>query len=137
MNISKELLSEVLGEEVLSFDPTPITDEKHNCKPTYLFVVVKDEIDLHGDHRYYNLHELAHKCKEWAIMQGIVIETYTGRQFDGKQYVYEDGYATLVKHLDMSTLTGRFHENTEPEAIFKACQWVFDNKLEEAKASTV
>ena len=69
-------------------------------------------------------HCLSNKCKEWAYSQGYVLfskirvnSSFASCYFDtiGK-HDYEDGY-----HND-------FRAETEPEAIFKACQWIIDNR---------
>ena len=54
-----------------------------------------------------NIYELAHKCKEWAL-----------------QYDY-----TILSSKGYATISGKvFYDKTEPEAIFKACQWILENK---------
>ena len=78
--ISKELLSEVLE--------TKAWDIK--ISNNILICLIGD-----GSEYRLNIHELAHKCKEWAC-------TY--------KYLLESG-------------------STEPEAIFKACQWILDQGL--------
>lgn len=60
-----------------------------------------------------NIYELAYKCKEWANKQDydnncfvtILYENITSRAI-----ITEDGFG--------------FYANTEPEAIFKACEWI-------------
>ena len=61
-----------------------------------------------------NIHELAHKCKEWAFDRGYTIwSTY-------------QGYITLKPLNDSYGI--EFEEDTEPEAIFKACEWILEQK---------
>ena len=69
-------------------------------------------------------HCLSNKCKEWSYTQGYILfskirlnSSLASCYFDtmGK-HDYEDGY-----HND-------FRAESEPEAIFKACQWILDNK---------
>ena len=101
--ISKELLSEVLGE-----------DRATSCNKLEMeignnFLIVDDWIKI-------NIYELAHKCKEWAYSTyGIMIQSYP---YCGK------GRADAIKGLKVDEV---FKEKTEPEAIFKAAQWVLDN----------
>lgn len=96
--ISKDLLSEVLTGNVKSF-----SIDKNN---------VYYDID-HGTS--INIYELAHKCKEWAYNKG----------FD----IYSDFNGADVCHIGSNYSVAPFHYNfTELEAIFKACQWILDNK---------
>ena len=61
-------------------------------------------------------HCLSNKCKEWAYSTyGIMIQSYP---YCGK------GRADAIKGLKVDEV---FKEKTEPEAIFKATQWVLDN----------
>jgi hypothetical protein len=68
-----------------------------------------------------NVYELAHKCKEWAMSKGFIILTY------GEAY-----YNVDVHYKCNNSKIGRmaFYDTAqeEPEAIFKACQWILDNK---------
>ena len=104
--ISKELLSEVLGGEVIQLN---------NISEVYgvhYEIQKMDGIKLQN----INIHELAHKCKEWANSQGYGLSVHTS-EISG--YIVEINYA-----FDITD----FHNTSEPEAIFKACQWVLDNK---------
>lgn len=62
-----------------------------------------------------NIHELAHKCKEWARLTHN-IDLITLRLKEG--WLCCDWYD---KHTNLSS-----NCNTEPEAIFQACQWILD-----------
>ena len=67
-------------------------------------------------HDKINVYELAHLCKEWAISKGFI--THSVRNL--KEYVvYLSG--------DFREPSDDFRCNSEPEAIFKACQWILDN----------
>jgi hypothetical protein len=65
-----------------------------------------------------NVHELAHKCKEWAALKDYEIYSLDG--FAGMNPQGGDGGSSYF--LD------EFHGESEVEAIFKACQWILDNK---------
>lgn len=99
---SKELLSEVLGNGIyvhVSLDNCVVSWNNAN----------KDES--------INIYELAYKCKEWANKQN----------YDNNCFVvilYEDMTARVIITEDGFG----FNEKTEPEAIFKATQWILDNK---------
>jgi len=72
----------------------------------------------------YNIYELAHKCKEWAIAKGFSIESRVITFNKALVAVWDIEKMNCATRLDeLSTVF-----NTEPEAIFKACQWILDNK---------
>ena len=77
------------------------------------------------DYEYeYNIYELAHKCKEWALSKGYILMSSprTSTSFATCEFCkngecdYEDD------------LWNDFRADTKPEAIFKACQWILNNK---------
>lgn len=76
-----------------------------------------------------NIYELAHKCKEWAVSKRYSL--YSGYdKLINKYGVYVN---LLLLGDDESTIGGwdteiYFIANTEPEAIFKACQYIMENK---------
>ena len=104
--ISKELLSEVLCINV--------TEIYIHKKQGYKF---KTKSEKNGwastsDAPIPNIYELAHKCKEWALTEGFII--------------YSSCKSASI-YKDLEYLYGASNEPTEPEAIFKACQWILDN----------
>lgn len=110
--ISKELLNEVLEEEVLSVRPY-ISDD-----PFYKNVIMwecrKNTYDT------INIYELAHKCKEWAFSLGCELSSFKAN--------YSGYWFSTIKFVDVMARPISFNSNKEPEAIFKACQWILDNK---------
>ncbi len=67
--------------------------------------------------RGINIYELANKCKEWAVKSKgfilsklIMFDTYTQWQVVVKQENFEE----------------QFTADTEPEAIFKACEYIME-----------
>lgn len=100
--ISKELLSAVLGKVVRRIE------YKEEGKRIYYDELV-DDIDWI---RSVNIHELAHKCKEWARVN---------RRY--RIYSESAGVAYLMEIEEI-----QHYAKTEPEAIFKACQWILENK---------
>jgi len=108
--ISKELLGKVLGGEVSEIDdnmPNEYSDD-------VLYII-------DGHQTTINIYELAHKCKEWAAnLQGKRYQLYSG--FNRNNALCEV-YSGAIKQTD-----NEFESETEPEAIFKACQWILDNK---------
>ena len=106
--ISKELLSEVLSSLTL----LEIIDGKIDNN-VYFKV---EEIDILQS---VNIYELAHKCKEWAKRKEYTIT----------MYLHLDTVAiTIYKDSKKVFSTPSMTVQTEPEAIFKACQWILDNK---------
>lgn len=104
--ISKELLSEVLGNGIythVSLD---------NCVVSWNNAKEDESI---------NIYELANKCKEWAVVKQFyniaTLLDYTGHTC----IIRQDPITFLNTEL-------RFRAGTEPDAIFKACQWILDNK---------
>jgi len=102
--ISKELLSEVLGEdfEILSIG-------KHFVKIRHLEAYTSVE---------WCIHKVAHECKEWAFNNNMM---------------FDIRWHTNVNPFRISVMTyGKdsqfFVGGTEPEAVFLATQWLLDNK---------
>lgn len=60
-----------------------------------------------------NIYELAYKCKEWAF---------------GKMFFLSSGFDTDGAFCLDRMNSKSFIAETEPEAIFKACQWILENK---------
>lgn len=105
--ISTELLSEVLGIDVAKI----IENSDRNIS-----IYERDfKYPMSYNASAYltiNIHELAHKCKEWAHKLGFMVQSY---QYNTKARV------DLLKSCDIDEI---FIEETEPEAIFKACEWI-------------
>ena len=106
--ISKELLSAVFNKDVTKYD----------YETQILFY--RDEHDS-LIWTEFNIHELAHKVKEWAIENGIVLESSTYKS----KAVCHTGARTHNNEIYYPEI---FNAPTEPEAVFKAGQWVLDNK---------
>jgi hypothetical protein len=122
MMISKELLSKVLGL-------TTICSNMWWYEGNTLVYHWKGNSMLWFEHRSrINIHELAHKCKEWAVMlrpNKHALSSYP-RWSNHRDYPETNGNYYICQHL----VTGaQFEAETEPEAIFKACQWILDNKI--------
>ena len=114
--ISNKLLSEVMGYKCHIMDTKHIHFLHNNRVNDIVY-------EQGGDLQYnINIHELAHKCKEWAYIQGYVLfskirlnSSYASCYFDIMGiHDYEDDF-----HND-------FRAETEPDAIFKACEWILD-----------
>ena len=105
MNISKELLSEVLDlkqeiQLVEYSDITKIVNYYHNA------------FWRQGNH--INIYELTHKCKIWALGKGYWIASETLKDM-GKAFALSE---------DMTDFT--IEANTEVEAIIEACERILN-----------
>lgn len=105
-NLTKELLTEILGKEVVSFSPRG-----------------EDAIQIvwvGGTFIEMDVCRLAHLCKEWAWNQGFMLHSGVRR----KERIYCEVYPTgQLNILNMDCFS-----TSEHEAIFKATQWIYDNK---------
>jgi len=112
--ISKELISTVLEKDiryVYGKDAIEIGDYiiDHNTEIAFAYLFRNKEFE-----DYINIHELAHKCKEWAeINYGYILCSYQ---------------CGSVGNCQIMKLDKFFSAPTEEEAIFKACQWILENK---------
>ncbi|MDD5360401.1 MAG: hypothetical protein PHI79_07080 [Sulfurovaceae bacterium] len=105
--ISKKLLSEVLRTDIYQIGAG---NENH----VSFWTMSRDDNEKH--YTTINAYELAHKCKEWAVKNNN-IQLWS--------YIYDRGARCS---LHGGNYTKYFDEESEPEVIFKACQWILDNK---------
>ena len=113
IRISKKLLSEVLNlkQEIKSIildDINVVLGLGDYLDNDQSF----DEFDI-------NIYELAYKYKEWALAKGFKINS----RLTGK----DKNYAEILSCKN-SAIIAFFYEDTESEAIFKACEWILENK---------
>ena len=102
--ISKELLNKVLG--YAPYKILPITNV--SGVGTKTLICENEDGTVRA---YWNIYELAHKCKEWAYNKGWALCTQ-------REFIYE-GYSCDVCH-EQDGYCKKFVMETEPEAIFKA-----------------
>lgn len=113
---SKELFIEVLNIKIENI--------KKSVDDFSLYgVVIENEMAyLRNKNTLFDLEEiciykLAYKCKEWAIKKEFIvtsqINTYASYSYIG----LDELYGGFIKE---------FEANTEPEAIFKACEWIME-----------
>jgi len=100
MTISKELLSKVLHGDIQEFT---LNNEKNI---DFIFIGNYDEW------KTINIYELTHKCKEWALNKECELSSWV----DGRCGVIIKG-EEMWAELD-----------TEPEAIFQACEWILEQE---------
>ena len=103
--ISEELLSEVLGikKEVMS-----IAIRENNIIPCNQGIPIATPI---------NIYELAHRCKEWALKSGYQLHSA----------MRNGAFSICILIYEEDGSKQHFKSVTEPEAIFKACEWLLEN----------
>ena len=108
IEISKELLSKVIGISNLDYELSINKKELH-------YGNAESKIS-----EFINIYELAHKCKQWALDNGYYLRAEQGiNYYDNLQWV-----AYLNRDMDDGADYIEHWNNTEPEAIFKACEWI-------------
>ena len=109
MNISKELLSAVLGRSELWYKNIAIngTDVMWISPETVTGI---------------NIYELAHQCKEWALNNGyeLVINS-TDIRIEFIKNKLECAY----------TIDELLGKNYDPNRIFKACEWILKERMKD------
>lgn len=119
---------ELMGEVLLNTEEEEICIYELCCGRTIRYSIRFKCRNNDGTFNYedgeINIYELAHKCKEWANICRI----------NGKNYQLET--ALLPECLGgayCDIWSGAFKQNeeeiissTEPEAIFKACEWLLE-----------
>ena len=115
--ISKELLIAVLG--------IPLSHIRYN-DTTNLYEIFKEDLFNWSDGSYgrwsnleVNIYEFAHKCKEWALSKGYIINSGATTSNDWSSTIYK-----VIKENPYIKELSHTWEQSEPEAIFKACEWI-------------
>ena len=104
--ISKELLSEVLGVKVIGYT---YSMNKYCINHTKGFT------------ENLNIHEIAFDCEQWIIKQGYEIKLVLDKD---KNYI-----EILQGNINIQGCKWKsFLGASKLQAIFKACQWILDNK---------
>lgn len=124
--ISKELFSEVMNIKIEDIiDLKMFGKDLKYYEKCLLKSCCDGRLSNHKDSicKSINIYELAHKCKEWAVI----------RQFYNVASLLDyTGYTCIIRQNPMTFLNTelRFRAGTEPEAICRACQYILDNKKE-------
>lgn len=116
--ISKKLLSEVLEYEVEWFD---IEDNKLSFRFTF------------SEEGFINIYELAHKCKEWAFTKGYYLSSYVDSSVGAGCEVSNIACLSFDEPILYEPTEDYL---SEPEAIFKACEWILKQKDEKEELRT-
>ena len=117
--ISKELLSEVLNlvEVKGIYEESDYTYDLCDRELNYAERLIVFDTVGYNKYMIINIHELAHKCKEWLNKIWYCYDiSSTTNGLDIRVIIWN----TQIKEY--------FHENTEHEAIFKACEWIRKHK---------
>ena len=110
--ISEALLKEVIKKEI------SITSFIDSSRKIYN---IGDDVIIPTTYgsNYYNIYELAHKCKEWANAKGYVINI--------RMYATDMVITTLHENNDTLSFIRKFKGETEFISIFKACEWILSH----------
>lgn len=113
--ISNELLSEVFNKNV-------IYTRIYNQNILNITWDIDKKLNVGTN---INIYELANKCKEWATKHNFHLVSWT----ISYEAVKNKGYCQTHNTQDSTKENDKpFRESTEIKAIFKACQWILDNK---------
>ena len=115
------MITENLLSKVLKIDKRLLRIYK--TKENYIFFYTMSNVG--ESENYINVYELAYKCKEWAFDNGY--ELRSGRDIDVKEELCYFCEYKQERQLDYAN-GDYFLADTETESIFKACQWILDNK---------
>lgn len=110
LKISTGLISSVLVKETKNLSDYFTFSIKDN------YILFADEGECMFE---VNIYEFAHKCKDWALVRGYKIQSQINK--DNK------GHSHITKKNDDDWAKG-FFENTEFEAIIKACEFILIKK---------
>lgn len=112
--ISKELLSKVLDNEV----PYQVKVHKiiiKNNSLNYFYNSKDSGGGLFEANEYINIYELAYKCKERALSKNYILQS---------SIEIDCGYCEISYIILNQVKKVLITAESEPEAIFKACQWI-------------
>ncbi len=118
---SKELMSAVLGKNI-----EEIRISKLNYK-NFLYNATKVDSGM------ISIYEFMYLCKEWAFQQRYNVYSL-GKWRDSYRDTYLS-YSVTIKTFEENIdyamnkcYNDKFYADTEPEAVFKACEWILENK---------
>ncbi len=103
LEISKELIKAVLEKET-----EPLSKD-------FNFTIGEDYIEFSDDGEMqfeYCIYKFAFKCKEW--LENKVSNLCSG---------FDNGHRSFC-HIENPNTEDRFYEDSEVEAIIKACEWI-------------
>ena len=117
-DINKNILSEfIIGEIYKNYKEDNVTIESISIG------VSGKGRDVRKFELEYNIYELMHLCKEWALHQNKSINTL-------RSYISEKkgSYCLLdITNDKYNKEILTFNASTEPEAVLLACEWIMNN----------
>jgi hypothetical protein len=111
--ISKELLSEVLG----SGEFNGLKSFGSNSDENYIVLQYEHYDDS------INIHELAYMCKGWAYNNFYSLATQR----------FGDGWCVTCNPRTFGDGCQFDNIDNEPESVFRACEWILENKGQKDK----
>ena len=105
IQVSKELLSAVLGEEVKSVELWKENSIRYFAPKDYII----------------NIYELMHKMKEWAVED---------KGFMFSKLINFGAYTQYQVSIKQPSVEAEFMGTTEFEAMTKACEWILKEQNE-------
>jgi hypothetical protein len=114
--VSRELLEAVIGKAYVPRIVEKIEIDDGNV--TTYYTCSKKPMTCLGYE--INIYRFAHMCKKWALANGWVFQVRTGNTLSVIDILND-------KNKELHT-TKQITANAEPEAIFKACEWVLNRK---------
>ena len=119
--INKELLSIMLGKDITNISEPVVAENNiaYTCTDNSGWDII-------------NIYELAHKCKEWAYKKGYLLKADLSVC---EIYPIENGFVLRLLYyipiIDEDSEGNTDYPDTEPEAIFKACEYIYANLLKD------
>jgi hypothetical protein len=127
--ISNKLLSAILNKKCVIVD---FIKETNNL---YYQTDCNIGTELRNKECWINVYELSERCKQWAFIKWYSIESSIDSdgfdEQDNIEWVYYVYLSDLknIEHIgNRNKFIKEFKAKTEPEAIFKACEWILENK---------
>lgn len=122
--VSKELLSEIL-EKIQFMDVEKVVEVYKSDSEIYFTASVMNinTKEYTIVKRYFNIHELAYKCKEWAFNRSEIHE---------EKYIINSDikWARIYRMPNFVDYVHLITKSTEPEAVFAATQWILEQETE-------
>ena len=114
METNKELIKNVLAKDTENLSD----DFTFNIEDNYILFVDEGESQFE-----VNIYEFAFKCKEWALKYNFQLVSWT----IAFEAVKKKGYCQAHNIQDKNRESDKpFREDTECEAIIKACEWILE-----------
>ena len=113
--ISDDLLSAIIGRKTKFISFNKVEE----------IIMCNFYINKNTHWQRINAFELAFRCKEWAVKYNFQLVSWTV----AFEAVKKKGYCQTHNIQDKNRESDKpFREDTEVEAIIKACEWILENK---------